>query len=81
MHEEVKSYLDELERLQEPFRQTDYELMDCEDFTTTEYYKSKVPTEALDEYVDIRAHLVEQTRGARTSGYVLLQFYGREGEQ
>jgi len=31
--------------------------MDCEDFTTTEYYKGKVPTEALDKYVDIKAHL------------------------
>jgi len=51
-YEKIKTYLDELERLQGRFRETDAKLMDCKDFATTEYYKGKVPAETLDKYVD-----------------------------
>jgi len=56
-YEKIQTYLDELERLQGRFRETDAELVDCKDLATTEYYKNKVPAETLDKYVDIKAYL------------------------
>jgi len=56
-YEKIKTNLDELERLQGRFRETDAELMDCKDFAITDYYKGNVPTEILDKYADIKARL------------------------
>jgi len=53
----IKVYLNELEHFQNRFRETDAELIDCEDFTTTDYYKDDVSTETLDKYADIKTFL------------------------